>query len=82
MSLDRLHSNDVHTTHETIAALLGVRRESITETIGQLQREGLVKKSRGRLSILNRHRIEQRVCECYSMVCQEYNRLLPPVPKP
>ncbi len=82
MSLDRLYANEFNITQEIIAALLGVRRESITETIGQLQREGLVNKSRGRLSILNRHHIEQRVCECYSIVSQEYNRLLPPVPKP
>jgi CRP-like cAMP-binding protein len=77
MSLDRLHAAEVVITQEMISNLLGVRRESITEAVGQLQRDGAVEQARGRLSILDHLNIEQRACECYSMVKEEYNRLLP-----
>lgn len=77
MSLDRLHNTEVVITQEMISNLLGVRRESITDAIGQLQRDGAVEKTRGRLSILNRPYIERHVCECYLMVQEEYQRLLP-----
>ncbi|QDQ25500.1 Crp/Fnr family transcriptional regulator [Chitinimonas arctica] len=78
MSMDRLHGTEVVITQEMISNLLGVRRESITETVGQLQRDGAVEKStRGRLSVLNRAKLEKCVCECYSVVQEEYDRLLP-----
>jgi len=82
MSLDRLHDTEVIITQEMISNLLGVRRESITEAVGQLQRDGVVDQKRGRIDILDRPAVEQRACECYSMVLQEYARLLPPVPEP
>jgi len=77
MSLDRLRCGEVAITHEMISNLLGVRRESIGETMGHLQKDGAVEKARGRITILDRSNIERRVCECYSMVKEEYNRLLP-----
>ncbi len=77
MSLDRLHDTEVSITQEMISNLLGVRRESITTTVGQLQRDGIVEQTRGLLTILDRSSIEQRACECYSMVQEEYSRLLP-----
>lgn len=82
MSLDRLHDTEVIITQEMISNLLGVRRESITEAVGQLQKDGVVEKNRGRLNILDRPEVEKRACECYSMVQQEYDRLLPAVPEP
>ena len=77
MTVDRLHETEVIITQEIIAKLLGVRRESITETVGQLQRDGAIERSRGRLNIVDRAGIETRVCECYEMVKSEYERLLP-----
>jgi CRP-like cAMP-binding protein len=80
MSLDRLHGTEVLVTHEMISNLLGVRREGITETIGRLQKDGAIEQARGRLRILDRPKIELLVCECYAMVQQEYQRLLPSDP--
>jgi len=77
MTVDRLHDLEVVVTQEMISNLLGVRRESITETAGQLQRDGLIDRARGRLTIVDRKNIELRVCECYAMVKTEYKRLLP-----
>lgn len=80
MSMDRLHSNDIFITQEMIANLLGVRRETVTQAIGQLQKDGLICATRGHVQVLDRPGIEERVCECYEVVKKQYQRLLPPVP--
>jgi Mn-dependent DtxR family transcriptional regulator len=64
-------------TQELIANMLGVRREGVTEGALKLQKAGLISYSRGRIRILNRKGLEQRVCECYALVKVEYDRLLP-----
>jgi CRP-like cAMP-binding protein len=78
MTLDRLHENEVVITQELIANLLGVRRESITEAAGKLQKEGLITYSRGLIKVLDRPALEKKVCECYEVVKKEFKRLLPP----
>jgi hypothetical protein len=77
LSLDRLPSNELDLTQEAMANLLGVRRESITETSGKLQRAGLIRYHRGRITVLNRPGLEARVCECYAVVRAELGRLVP-----
>ena len=77
LTLDRLSSNEVHMTQELIANMLGVRREGVTEAAGKLQNEGLIEYSRGHIRVLDRPRLEMRVCECYAVVKKEYDRLLP-----
>jgi CRP-like cAMP-binding protein len=77
LSLDRLPTNELVMTQELIANMLGVRREGVTEAAGKLQDEGLIRYSRGRITVLDRERLEARVCECYSVVKREYDRLLP-----
>ena len=77
LSLDRLATNELVMTQELIANMLGVRREGVTEAAGKLQAEGLIQYSRGRISVLDRAQLEARVCECYSVVKKEYDRLLP-----
>jgi Mn-dependent DtxR family transcriptional regulator len=57
--------------------MLGVRREGVTEAAGQLHRAGLIKYSRGRITVLNRAGLEKRTCECYAVVKKESDRLLP-----
>jgi Mn-dependent DtxR family transcriptional regulator len=64
-------------TQELIANMLGVRREGVTEAAGNLQKEGLISYSRGHITILDRPKLEKRVCECYMVVKKEYSRLLP-----
>ena len=77
LSLDRLDSNDLAMTQELIANMLGVRREGVTEAAGNLQRDGLIEYRRGHIKVLDRPGLEQRTCECYSVVKTEYDRLLP-----
>ena len=77
LSLDRLPSNELTMTQELIANMLGVRREGVTEAAGHLQAAGLIHYSRGKITVLDRAKLEARVCECYAVVKREYERLLP-----
>ncbi|MCJ0762136.1 Crp/Fnr family transcriptional regulator [Variovorax terrae] len=78
LSLDRLPSSELAMTQELIANMLGVRREGVTEAAGHLQAAGLIRYQRGHITVLDRHGLEQRTCECYAVVKKEYDRLLPP----
>ncbi len=77
MSLDRLPGNDLRMTQELISNMLGVRREGVTENAHKLQQAGLIRYSRGHIEVLDRQGLEHVVCECYSVVKLEYDRLLP-----
>ncbi len=76
LSLDRLPGNELLMTQDLIANMLGVRREGVKEAAGKLQKLGLIRYSRGHIEVLDRPRLEERVCECYAVVKTEYDRLL------
>ncbi len=77
LSLDRLNSNQLTMTQELIANMLGVRREGVTEAAGKLQQLGVISYSRGKITVLDRSQLEVLTCECYEVVKQESDRLLP-----
>ena len=77
LSLDRLRSNELTMTQELIANMLGVRREGVTEAAGKLQRLGVITYHRGRIQVLDRKKLEALCCECYAVVKQETDRLMP-----
>jgi hypothetical protein len=77
LSQDRLPTNQLTMTQELIANMLGVRREGVTAAAGRLQAAGLIRYSRGRITIIDRSGLEALVCECYAVVRKEYQRLLP-----
>ncbi|MEO5558180.1 MAG: Crp/Fnr family transcriptional regulator [Dokdonella sp.] len=77
LSLDRLPGNELVMTQELIANMLGVRREGVTESAGRLHKAGLIEYQRGRIKVLDRAELENRTCECYAVVKNEYDRLLP-----
>src|SRR6187397_1873469 len=79
LSLDRLDNNQLQMTQELIANMLGVRREGVTEAAGKLQAAGLINYSRGHITVLDRPRLEAQACECYGVVKEEFDRLLPDV---
>jgi signal transduction histidine kinase len=70
--LDRQRDSDLAITHEQLAALLGVRRESITAEVAKLQNASLVRCARGHIHVIDRARLEQRACECYAVVKREF----------
>src|SRR5450756_614836 len=76
LTLDRLTSNELIMTQELVANALGVRRESITEVAGKLQRAGIIRYRRGHIAVLERSGLEAGACECYAVVKKELGRLL------
>jgi CRP-like cAMP-binding protein len=77
MTLDRVASREIVVTQEMIAAVLGVRRESVTQVAGDLQREGVISYRRGHISVLHREGLNSRVCECYAAVRRQMQRPMP-----
>ena len=77
LSLDRLPSNIVMMTDGLVANMLGVRLRGVMTAAGKLQDEGIVKYHNGRFTVLNRAKMEKRVCACYRIVRDEEIRLLP-----
>jgi CRP-like cAMP-binding protein len=76
MSQDRAHSKNFYVTQEFLSYMLGVRRVGITAAAGKLQRDGLIKYSRGYVTILDRRRLEAASCSCYRTDRQTYSELL------
>ncbi|MCX7054385.1 MAG: helix-turn-helix domain-containing protein [Proteobacteria bacterium] len=77
--LKRQHLHEEFARGGALQHMLGVRRESVTEAAGNLQRLGLVRNSRGHITVVDRTGLESRSCECYRVVKREYDRLLPEV---
>ena len=73
---DQLQTDRLVMTHDLIANMLGVRREGVSVSAGNLQRAGVIKYSRGVIEILDRELLKQYACECYQVVMDEYDRLL------
>jgi len=75
-SADRMESEALHLTQEFLSQMLGVQRSTVTVAAGELQRQGLIGYSRGRIHILNRAGLTAKTCECYGIVNASYDRLL------
>ncbi|MDT8320422.1 MAG: Crp/Fnr family transcriptional regulator [Xanthomonadales bacterium] len=80
LSLDRLSGNKLVMTQELIANMLGVRREGVTEAAGELQDLGIIEYHRGKITVLDRPRLEKLSCECYAVVKRETDRLQAYIP--
>jgi CRP-like cAMP-binding protein len=78
---DYAGSREFLMVHESIAAMLGVRRVGITEAAHKLQSAGLISYRRGRISVLDRPGLEKRSCECYRFIRQQYERLHRELPR-
>lgn len=76
LNLDRLSTNIVAMMHESLATKLGVCRECVTDAAGKLRNAGLISYNRGQITVLDRSRLEDRICECYGIVKNEFDRLL------
>ena len=75
LSLDRLSSNQLNMTQELIADMLGVRREGVTEAAGKLHKLGVIRYARGKITVIDRPKLEDLCCECYGVVKKESDRL-------
>lgn len=73
MVSDRLDDDHFSMTHERIASILGVRRESITLAAKRLRDAGAIDNGRGKVHVLDRMLLERRVCECYGVLNETLN---------
>ncbi len=73
---DRTESESILITQEFLAQMLGSRRSTVTVAAGELQRQGLIDYSRGRVRIVNRPGLETASCECYHVVRVAYEQLI------
>jgi CRP-like cAMP-binding protein len=80
MTRDRMPSGEFLLTHEFLGMMLGVRRTTVTEVMGVLQKAGLIRYRRGHVSILDHEALRQRACECYDVSKLEFDRLLGDTP--
>jgi hypothetical protein len=76
MSHDRVLGDEFTLTHEFLSQMMGVRRASVTEAAAALQAAGAIHYARGRMAIIDRAILEERTCECYWVVTEEWDRLL------
>jgi CRP-like cAMP-binding protein len=74
---DRVGSDEINLTQEFLSQMLGVRRASVSDAAAILQRAGLIATSRGRIRIVDPEGLEGASCECYRVVRDEYEHLLP-----
>jgi CRP-like cAMP-binding protein len=75
---DRLGAEEVPLTQEFLAVLLGVRRASVGEVMGELKTDKLITYSRGRITLLDRPALEASVCECYRHIRDAAGRVFEP----
>lgn len=75
MTHDRVGHDEFHLSHEFLAMMLGSTRPTVTAVAGTLQKAGLIKYVHGRVTILDRTRLESSSCECYATVRKHFERL-------
>jgi CRP-like cAMP-binding protein len=73
---DRVESDQFPMTHEFLSEMLGVRRASVSEVAATLQKAGLIRYQRGKMTICDRKGLESGSCECYEVFKREYARLV------
>jgi CRP-like cAMP-binding protein len=79
---DRLESDDIALTHDFVSQMLGVRRASVTDTLSSLERQGLIKAGRNKITVIDRPGLERVACECYRIIACTAARLLEGRPTP
>lgn len=76
LAFDRAHETQLHLTQESIANILGVRREAVSEAAGRLQGAGVISYSRGTIRLTDRRGLEALSCGCYQAVRDEQARMM------
>ena len=74
---DRVGADEFPLTQEFLAQMLGVRRASVTVVAGILQQAGFIRYRRGRVTVTDRAGLEGAACECYAVLREVFERLVP-----
>lgn len=72
---DRVGGHEFLLTQDVISMMLGAQRTGVTQSAGGLQKKRIISYSRGRITILDRHKLEETSCGCYRVIRDEYERL-------
>jgi CRP-like cAMP-binding protein len=78
MTQDRVGADEFPMTQQFLAQMLGVRRPTVSVTAGVLQTAGLIRYTRGTITVTDRQRLAEAACDCYRVVRDEFDRLLDP----
>jgi CRP-like cAMP-binding protein len=73
---DALEASDLMLTHRVLSRLLGVRRASVTDSLGALEDAGAIVNTRGHIRIVDVERLRAQSCDCHRIISAEYRRLL------
>ncbi|HVS78466.1 MAG TPA: Crp/Fnr family transcriptional regulator [Steroidobacteraceae bacterium] len=76
---DRARSSQLQLSHALLAHMLGVQRPTVTDVASGLKREGVLSYRRAAITILDRHQLERRACECYRVMNELYAQLVAPL---
>jgi CRP-like cAMP-binding protein len=76
MTHDRMGSDELHATQESIAHMLGVRRSSVTAAASGFHKQHIIDYRRGRIAILDRRKLRAACCDCYAMMKRQYDSFL------
>jgi DNA-binding MarR family transcriptional regulator len=63
-------------TQEILAGMIGARRPAVSIVLGNLQKAGLIKVERGRITVLQREKMEEASCECYRVIREAFDRFI------
>jgi CRP-like cAMP-binding protein len=78
MTHDRGEGASFGLTQEFLGQMLGVGRQAVNEAAQRLQSDGLIEYGRGTITVRDRGGLERTSCECYTVIREEFDRLLPP----
>ncbi|HDR9056213.1 Crp/Fnr family transcriptional regulator [Burkholderia vietnamiensis] len=76
LAYDRSRSIEIQVTHSMLAQMLGVRRETVTDAAGEVQKLGLIRQYRSSIVLANLGGLEKMSCGCRAIVRDEINRIL------
>jgi CRP-like cAMP-binding protein len=73
---DRVRRDEFPLTQQFLSQMLGLRRPTVSDIAGRLQNDGLIRYTRGRMTILDRPRLLRAACDCYTIVKGEFDSLM------
>ena len=76
MCHDRVVEEEFFLTHEFLAGMLGVRRQTVSIIAGSLQTAGIISYHRGIVRVLDREKLQAASCECYEVIDAYYDRIM------
>jgi len=75
VSQDRTEAKQLPLTHEFLAHMLGTSRSTVSLTAATLQQAGLIRYTRGKISVVNRERLQDVACSCYAIVQRHFQKM-------